>query len=220
MVCRVRYLNSAGIHMRDIPRIDALARAFPAEWLLCTSLRCFPLRSAFVVTDERALLLEIKSDNGILTANGDQWVLNGGRRFRSPVDLVSEKARKVKGILGSTVPGFSKYSVDSRVAMPGPPRRMVSPRPSSHRYYRCTKPVRSPTLGSVRSSWARPYCKKAYAFEAEFDRAMRNPRLWQPAEGSWEGYRVVEEGVVVTLEAFGMSIARKGLRTRACWGSQ
>ena len=44
---------------------------------------------------------------------------------------------------------------------------------------------------------------------------MRNPRLWQPAEGRWEGYRVVEEDIVVTLEAFGMSIARKGLRTRA-----
>jgi hypothetical protein len=125
MACRVRYLNSAGIHMREIPGIDALARAFPSQWIFYASLQCFPPRSypieidAFVITDERALLLELKDYNGTLAANGDQWILNESRRFRSPVDIVSEKARKVKGILGSTVPGFSKYSVDSRVVLTG-----------------------------------------------------------------------------------------------------
>ncbi len=34
MVCRVRYLSSAGIHRREISGITALERAFPPQWLM------------------------------------------------------------------------------------------------------------------------------------------------------------------------------------------
>ena len=95
MVCRVRYLNSAGIHKREIPGIDALAQAFPPQWLLYASLQCYPARDtpieidAMVVMDDRVLLLEIKDWNGTLTQNGDQWVLNGRPRGRSgPLHMV------------------------------------------------------------------------------------------------------------------------------------
>jgi hypothetical protein len=69
--------------------------------------------------DDGVLLLELKDYNGKLTSNGDQRVLNDRPRGRSAVDLVSEKERKVKGILGSTVQGFSKYPVDTRVVLTG-----------------------------------------------------------------------------------------------------
>jgi hypothetical protein len=61
MPCRVRYLNSAGIHLREIPGIDALAQALPPQWLLYASLQCYPPRSlpieidALVVAEDRVL---------------------------------------------------------------------------------------------------------------------------------------------------------------------
>jgi hypothetical protein len=66
MVCRVRYLNSAGIHRREIPGIGTLAHAYPPNWLLYASLQCFPHgdapieMDAMVVMDDRVLVLEIK----------------------------------------------------------------------------------------------------------------------------------------------------------------
>jgi hypothetical protein len=45
MACRVRYLNSSGIYLREIPGIQALASAFPQQWLFYASLQCFPPRS-------------------------------------------------------------------------------------------------------------------------------------------------------------------------------
>ena len=99
MVCTVRYLNSAGIHLREIPWISKLAAAFPAQWLLYASLQCYPPRShpieidALVVMEDRALLLELKDFSGELTYNGDQWVLNGRPRGRSPVDTVANCRR-------------------------------------------------------------------------------------------------------------------------------
>lgn len=42
MACKVRYLNSAGIMPREIKGVDALAKAFPPEWLLYVALNCYP----------------------------------------------------------------------------------------------------------------------------------------------------------------------------------
>src|SRR5690349_19482313 len=98
MSCRVRYLNSAGILPREIPGIESLAQAFPAQWLLYASLQCYPPRShpieidALIVADNCALILELKDYNGLLSCNGDQWILNGQPRGRSAVDMVSDKA--------------------------------------------------------------------------------------------------------------------------------
>ena len=97
MVCRVRYLSSAGIHRREIPGITALERAFPQQWLLYASLQCFPRgeppieMDAMVVMDDRVLVLELKDFNGNLTQSGDLWILNG-RRFRSPVQGLDRKS--------------------------------------------------------------------------------------------------------------------------------
>jgi len=61
LVCRVRYLNSAGIMRREIKGVDALANTFPPEWLLYVSLNCFPRGQdpmeidVMVVMDDRVL---------------------------------------------------------------------------------------------------------------------------------------------------------------------
>src|SRR5262245_46815090 len=114
MVCRVRYLSSDGIHRREIPGITALERAYPPQWLLYASLQCFPRgeppieMDAMVVMDDRVLILELKDFNGRLTQTGDLWNHNG-RRFRSPVQGLSMKARKLKSFLQSGIPGFNHY---------------------------------------------------------------------------------------------------------------
>src|SRR5580704_11835708 len=112
MACRVRYLNSAGIHPREIPGVDGLAAAFPAHWLFYASLQCMPKGSSpieidsMVVMDDRVLLLEIKDWNGPLTVNGDQWLVNDKTRGRSPVDSVNMKAKKMASFFRQTIPGF------------------------------------------------------------------------------------------------------------------
>jgi hypothetical protein len=123
MVCRVRYLSSAGIHRREIPGIGALAQAYSADWLLYASLQCFPRgetpieMDAMIVMGDRILILELKDFNEKLTHNGDQW-RHGRRRFRSPMQGLAEKARKVKSFLQQHIPGFDYY-VDFRVVLTG-----------------------------------------------------------------------------------------------------
>jgi serine/threonine protein kinase len=205
MVCRVRYLSSAGIHPREIPGIDVLAQAYPANWLLYASLQCYPKNEppleidAMVVMDDRVLLLEIKDWNGILSHNGDQWLLNGQRRGRSAVDLVSMKARKVKAFLKNVIPGFSKYYVDSRVVLTGSASKSgVAPTERSQVW----------TLqeaGSIATSSGKAallqtttfQLKKAFQFEPDFERITRNAKMFAPLEANWDGYHVVEEDFVV-----------------------
>lgn len=204
MVCKVRYLNSSGILVREIPGISRLAAAFPAEWLLYASLQCYPPRShpieidVLLVMDDRVLLLELKDFYGDLTCNGDQWMLNGRPRGRSPVDMMAEKARKVRGILAGSIPNFSKYPVDSRVVLTGSATKAN------------LSDAEKPSIWSLDEACLlgdaaqRPnllpstlMLKKAYQFSSDFDRITRNPRQWAAAEGVWDGYRVVEEDVVV-----------------------
>lgn len=146
MACRVRYLCSAGIHPREIPGIDRLAAAFPANWLLYTSLQCYPRNEApieidaMVVMDDRVLLHEIKDWYGQLTHNGDQWII-GGRRERSPVDLIAMKAKKVKSLLKAHIPGFGKYYVDSRVVLTGSATKTLARLCSSHQLKSSKSPM-------------------------------------------------------------------------------
>jgi hypothetical protein len=36
-----------------------------------------------------------------------------------------------------------------------------------------------------------------FIFEPDFERITRNAKQWRAAEGNWDGYRAVEEEVVV-----------------------
>lgn len=200
-----RYLNSAGIHAREIPGIEALTQAYPAHWLLYTSLQHYPRNEApieidaMIVLEDRVLLLEIKDWNGVLTTNGDQWILNGRPRGRSPVDGVSLKAKKIKTLLRQTVPGFGKYFVDSRVVLNGTADRSALT-PNERKQVWTLQDTASIASPSARAALLDPvtlHLKKPYKFEAEFDRLTRNPRLWGPLEAVWDGYRVVEEDVAV-----------------------
>jgi Nuclease-related domain len=206
LACRVRYLNSAGIHPREIKGIDALAAAFPAHWLLYASFQCLPKGSdpieidAMVVMDDRVLLLELKDWNGDLTANGDQWILGTARPRRSPVDGVQMKARKVKTFQGQTITGWSqKYFVDSRVVLTG---TAAKAKLSAHEQDAILNLQEACSLTNPvqRSSLLRPttmMAKQPWQFESEFDRATRNPRLFSPLEILWGGYRAVDANVVV-----------------------
>src|ERR1019366_5634212 len=95
----------------EIPGIDTLAKAYSPDWLLYASLQCFPRGEVPVETDglagigDSVLIRELNDFNGTLTHNGDQWVLNR-IRFRSPVQVMTMKARKFKSFLQQHIPGF------------------------------------------------------------------------------------------------------------------
>lgn len=205
MACRVRYLNSAGIHAREIPGIHTLAQAFPANWLLYASLQCFPHNEppieidAMVVMDDRVLLLEIKDWNGTLTHNGDQWLVNGQRRGRSPVDVVSMKAKKVKAFLKNSIPGFGRYYVDSRVVLTGSASKSGLSQAEQGMVWTLGEAtsIASPSGKAALLMTTTMQLKKAFQFEADFERVTRNAKMFGPLEAVWDGYRVVEEDVAV-----------------------
>jgi serine/threonine protein kinase len=204
MACKVRYLNSSGIHMREIPGISKLADALPSQWLLYASLQCYPPRShpieidAMIVMDDRVLLLELKDFHGHLTCNGDQWVLNGRPRGRSAVDMIAEKARKIKGIVAGSIPHFSKYPVDSRVVLTGSATKDALSASEKGSVWSLDEAC---SLGNPAKRTAlipsTLLLKKAYHFASDFDRLTRNARQWSAAEAIWDGYKVTEEDVVV-----------------------
>lgn len=205
MVCRVRYLSSAGIHSREIPGIDVLANAYPANWLLYTSLQCYPRNEppiemdAMIVMDDRVLLLEIKDWNGTLTHNGDQWLVNGRGRGRSAVDSVSMKAKKVKSFLKNSIPGFSKVYVDSRVVLTGSATKHgLSAAEQNHVWtLQEAASIVNPAQKAALLQQTTFQLKKVYTFETELERVTRNAKMFGPMEALWDGYRVVEEDVVV-----------------------
>ncbi|MBY2988294.1 NERD domain-containing protein, partial [Rhizobium leguminosarum] len=205
MVCRIRYLSSGGIHRREIPGITELAKAYPADWLLYTSLQCYPPNEppieldAMVVMDDRVLLLEIKDYQGTLGANGDQWVHNNKRRFRSPVDLLSMKARKVKSFLTQAIPGFGQTYVDSRVVLTGTATKQNLPTQDQSQVWSLQEAI-SIAQRSARTALLQTtklQLKRPNQFEPDFERVTRNARMFGPLEAEWDGYRVIEEDFFV-----------------------
>ena len=202
MTCRVRYLSSAGIHRREIPGIGALAQAYPSNWLLYASLQCFPRgkspieMDAMVVMDDRILILEIKDFQGKLTHNGDISIQNG-RRFRSPVQLLANKARKVKSFLAANIPHFH-YFVDFRVVLTGNATKQNLPATEQPCVWMLQEATSIGTAVGKQSLLSKTtlHARKAYALEPEFERITLNPRMFGPLEAEWDGYRVVDENFV------------------------
>lgn len=204
MACRIRYLNSAGIHRREIPGIEALARSLPDDWLIYASLQHYPAREApieldaMVVMQDRVLLLEIKDWNGELRLNGDNWIVGSIPRGRSPVDVVSGKAKKIATALSGSIAGFAGTFVDSAVVMTGTMDVRCLPADKRRKVLTLEQacclatPEGRSLLAPVKLSLSGPL-----KLEPEFERATRNTRRWAPLEAVWDGYRVVEEDVVV-----------------------
>ncbi|MBX9778554.1 MAG: AAA family ATPase [Xanthobacteraceae bacterium] len=202
MVTRVRYLSSAGIHRREIPGIGALAQAYPPDWLLYASLQCFPRgelpieMDAMVVMDDRVLILEIKDFNGKLTHNGDQWILNR-RRFRSPVQGLAMKARKVKSFLRANISGFP-YLVDFRVVLTGSATKHNLATAEQSSVWTLQEAASIATAsGKNLLAKEKLHSRKAFALEQDFERITLNPKMFGPLEAEWDGYRVVDEDFVV-----------------------
>jgi hypothetical protein len=202
MVSRVRYLSSAGIHRREISGITALERAFPPQWLVYASLQCFPRgeppieMDAMVVMDDRVLILELKDFNGKLTQTGDLWILNG-RRFRSPVQGLSMKARKVKSFLQAGIPGFS-YFVDFRVVLTGnATKASLASADQAHVWSLQEAESIATASGKRLLNKVTLHTKKAFALETDFERITQNAKMFSPLDVEWDGHRVIEEDFVV-----------------------
>ena len=165
---------------------------------------CSPPRSnpveidVLVVMDDRVLLLELKNFNGDLAANGDQW-RHGERVFRSPVQDLNGKARKVATLLMQSLQGWNAtYRVDARVVLCGKATKSKLARVEQE-FVLSLAEARSLGSAAGRSRHlprAKLPAKKPCQFEAEFDRVTRNPKLFRPKERQWEGYRATDEDVV------------------------
>src|SRR3546814_87772 len=199
------YLNSAGIHLREIKGIQALADNLPSHWLLYASLTCYPARSApieidgFLVTDDRILLLELKDWNGDLTAKGDRWIVNERPRSRSPVGLLSEKARKVKGIIAQRIPALSKVYVDLRVVLTG---SCTAAKLSADDQRYTWSLAEASTLGDARArnlllDKATIPSVPPSSLANEFDRVLGNPSLFRASQMNWDGYGISENDLFV-----------------------
>jgi len=204
MVCKVRYLNSAGIMPREIKGVDALAKAFPSEWLLYVALNCYPRNQdpmeidALLVIEDQILLLEIKDWNPKLTHQNDRWYVGGQSRGRSAVIQASEKARKLKSVLGSEIPIIkNSLWIEPRVVLTG--------QATSEHLHHSEKPFvwsLAEACSIAKPANRRQLLKprkisliKLYQFENEFDQVTGNTKIFQPLEADWAGYRVTEEEV-------------------------
>lgn len=204
MVCKVRYLNSAGIMPREIKGVDALAGAFPAEWLLYVALNCYPRNQdpmeidALVVIEDQILLLEIKDWNPKLTHQNDRWYVGGQSRGRSAVIQVSEKARKLKSVLGSEIPKIkTSLWIEPRVVLTGQATREHL-HESEKPFVWTLAEACSIAHSAIRTQLLKPRMIsliKLYQFEKDFDLVTGNTKIFQPLEADWSGYRVTEEEV-------------------------
>lgn len=204
MVCSVKYLSSAGVQHREVKGLDALAGAFPSDWLVYASLNAFPRNSApieidvFVVMDDRILLLELKDWNGPIKPKGDMWV-HAGKRERSPVVLGNEKAKKIKGIIKSQIPSIGRIFVDSRVVLTATSTR--DNLPEDQKPYVLTleeakllgdRKHRNRLIGPVKLTPVRPNM-----LVKDFEKLFGNGSYFQPLKMTWDGYGVTDEDFFV-----------------------
>jgi hypothetical protein len=200
--CRIRYLNSTGIPPSEAPALAALSAELPEHWLLYASFQYLPPRErpididALIVMDDRVLLLEVKDWDGVLSCNGDVWLLDDKPRGRSAVHSVAYKARILGKVIREAIPGFHFY-VDSGVLMTGTARPTALPADEAARVFivdqleTIVDPVRRTLLLERQPLRA----KKAHTYEAEFDRLTRSGRRFKPKDIDWDGYRVVQENI-------------------------
>lgn len=201
-------MNSAGIHPREATALTALSAALPDNWLLYASFQYLPPRDrpldidALIVMDDRVLLLEIKDWNGVLTCNGDMWLVDDRPRGRSPVYSVAHKARVLGKVIRDAIPGFQFY-VDSAVLMTGTASPVTLPPGEADRIFTIAQlptivdPARRTSLLESQPLRAR----KAHSYGPEFDRLTKTSRRFKPKEVDWDGYRVVQENLFVHPKA-------------------
>ncbi|WP_337180302.1 AAA domain-containing protein [Sphingopyxis granuli] len=182
-----------------------MADSLPSHWLLYVSLTSYPKNSspieidAFLVTDDRILLLELKDWNGDLTASGGRWLVGGRPRGRSPVALLAEKARKVKGIVAQRIPALSKVYVDFRVVLTGSSTAAKLPEDDQRHTWSLAEAA---TLGDDRARALLLGRDKLVAvapstLEREFDRVLDNPSLFRASQMNWDGYEISESDLFV-----------------------
>jgi serine/threonine protein kinase len=202
MTCRVRYLNSAGVQQREVKGLAALAEAFPSNWLVYASFQYLPPRDnpleidAMVVMDDRILLLEVKDWNGVLTCNGDTWLVDERPRGRSPVDGVAHKARVLANVIRNAIPALQAY-VDSAVVLTGTADATHLPPDQAARTWSLDQ-ARLIVDPRTRRQLLKPQnlrAKKAFEFEPEIDRLTSASRRFKPLETDWDGYKVVSENI-------------------------
>jgi hypothetical protein len=173
---------------REIPGINALAAAFPSDWLLYVSLNCYPRNQppmeidAFIVMDDRVLILELKDWNGKLTQQGDQWLVNGQRRGRSPVYALDEKAKKLKTVIRSEIPALANVWVEHRVVLTATATSQHLPNDQKPYVWNLAEAcsigaagAKSRLLRNVKLGLL-----KVFNYEADFDRITNNPKVFQP----------------------------------------
>lgn len=205
MACKVRYLNSTGIMPREIKGIDALAKAFPSNWLLYVSLNCYPRNQdpmeidAVVVTDDQVLLLEIKDWNGQLTARGDVWFIGKAFRGRSAVFAVEDKAKKLRTVLRSENALIGAFYVEARVVLTGTATKAALPQYQADRTWSLQEACSLADATKRKQLLPRQQIKlkKACEFEAEFDSAFQNTKLFRRSEADWAGFKITEKDIFV-----------------------
>ncbi|MDU6378045.1 MAG: hypothetical protein E6575_28825, partial [Bradyrhizobium sp.] len=133
---------------------------------------------------------------GVLTCNGDVWLLDDKPRGRSAVHSVAYKARILGKVIREAIPGFH-FFVDSGVLMTGTARPTTLPAGEAARVFTVDQleiivdPTRRTSLLERQPLRA----KKAHTYEAEFDRLTRTGRRFKPKDIDWDGYRVVQENI-------------------------
>jgi len=118
---KIEIINLEGIHNREIKGLEAIAKVFPKEWLAYASLELLREQRGsrefdlVIVTFDRILAVEIKDWNGELKSNGNEWVVNGKSRGKSPVLVIDKKAK----ILLSELKRISKVKDLNQVPVEG-----------------------------------------------------------------------------------------------------
>ncbi|MCW3845981.1 NERD domain-containing protein [Sphingomonas sp. LB-2] len=181
--------------------LEALAQSLPINWLIYASLNAYPPNDkpieidVIAVMDDRIVLLELKDWNGVLTSNGDNWVLGKSRRGRSPVTVITEKARKLKTLISNQIPSLGRFWVDGRVILTGSATNEFLPDAEkpfvlslSEARLLGNPAERNRILGKVQLTKVRPNM-----LVKDFERLFGNTKYFQPCKMTWDGYEVSEE---------------------------
>jgi hypothetical protein len=202
----IRYLSSEGIHPREIKCLTDLDAALPADWVFYAGLQYFPGHvtpiemDLIILTDDRVLLVEIKEWLPRLRNSGDQWIVGRGNRRPSPIKSVAAKARKLKTLLRSKLPGVHLY-VDSCLVLAGNPVVEGLPAAEARAVLSLADACRLGDRAFARTRLASFQvtmgAAKVWTHAALCDAVFGDRQSFKAQEALFDGYRITEEDLFV-----------------------
>jgi serine/threonine protein kinase len=218
---KLKIFNPDGVHAREIKGLSALKDSLPGHWFGYASFEMIGHDGGeidlVICADDRLIVVEIKDWNEPIVDNGNTWETRTVGKLKSPVILISEKAKKLATKLKKFLaPKYDCPLIDHCVLLTGASKRRDLREESKEKTFELEY---FKTIGT-KGTFTKYFPRNAYMnvsrqeLKAELDKFFSGARVC-PQSLSYAGYKAQDDPCYVHpqriyFEYFAEKIGAKG----------